>query len=200
MWRTSWECPKSPKSTPLYPPLPPCPTSFALYPLHFPYNYNSNYTHTLNHFLPDLQQVAESELSPAAGSAELLPLLKRRGWPSALTENLPQLHLLDRAWFSPVYWFICLLRQWNINKLVAKGDKYVRPSSKPSNCFIHSIKNQRSHSWTFWQVMGALLWGKNQKIKVTFKMDLILSSCDHLAVSWSHRCLNPGSRRFKGAK
>ena len=33
VWRTSWECPKSPQSTPLYPPLPPCPTSFALYPL-----------------------------------------------------------------------------------------------------------------------------------------------------------------------
>ena len=157
MWRTSWECPKSPQSTPLYPPLPPCPTSFALY--HLPYNYNSNYTHTLNHFLPDLQQVAESELSAAAGSAELLPLLKRRGWPSVPSENLPQLHLLDRAWFSPVYWFIGLLRQWNINKLVAKGDKYVRMSSKPSNCFIQ-IKSQRSHSWNWFGGFSAFLASK----------------------------------------
>ena len=129
--------------------------------LHFPYNYN--YTHTLNHFLPDLQQVAESELSPAAGSGRAIAITKEEGVTKrVLTENLPQLHSLDRAWFSPVYWFIGLLRQWNINKLVAKGDKYVRPSSKPSNCFIHSIKNQRSHSWTFWQVMGALLWGKKK--------------------------------------
>ena len=112
VWRTSWECPKSPKSTPLYPPLPPCPTSFALYPLHpphFPYNYN--YTHTLNHFLPDLQQVAESELSPAAGSGRAIAITKEEGVTKrVLTENLPQLHLLDRAWFSPVYWFIAPMK------------------------------------------------------------------------------------------
>ena len=47
--------------------------------LHFPYNYNSNYTHTLNHFLPDLQQVAESELSPAAGSARAIAITKEEG-------------------------------------------------------------------------------------------------------------------------
>ena len=44
---------------------------------HFPYN--SNYTHTLNHFLPDLQQVAESELSPAAGSARAIAITKEEG-------------------------------------------------------------------------------------------------------------------------
>ena len=96
---------------------------------------------------------------PPQGLAELLPLLKRRGWPSVPSENLPQLHLLDRAWFSPVYWFIGLLRQWNINKLVAKGDKYVRMSSKPSNCFIQ-IKSQRSHSWNWFGGFSAFLASK----------------------------------------
>ena len=164
MWRTSWECPKSPKSTPLYPPLPPCPTSFALYPLHPPHFPTTTTTLTLwTTFCRTCNKLLSQNCPPPQGLPELLPLLKRRGWPSVPSENLPQLHLLERAWFSPVYWFIGLLRQWNINKLVANGDKYVRTSSKPSNCFIQ-IKSQRSHSWTWFGGFSAFLASKGERL------------------------------------
>ena len=111
VWRTSWECPKSPQSTPLYPPLPPCPTSFALY--HLPYNYNSNYTHTLNHFLPDLHQVAESELSPAAGSGRAIAITKEEGVTKRSLRKSPPIALVRTCVVLSsllVYWFIAPMK------------------------------------------------------------------------------------------
>ena len=81
--------------------------------LHFPYNYNSNYTHTLNHFLPDLQQVAESELSPAAGSARAIAITKEEGVTKRSYRKSPPIALVRPCVVLSsllVYWFIAPMK------------------------------------------------------------------------------------------
>ena len=81
--------------------------------LHFPYNYNSNYTHTLNHFLPDLQQVAESELSPAAGSARAIAITKEEGVTKRSYRKSPPIALVRPCVVLSsllVYWFVAAMK------------------------------------------------------------------------------------------